>query len=221
METLNILKVSFMEMPSQHQLLELEEISLHTSNKNMRLQFSLILISTLNFYICAQTVTLAVHQNYIPVITQHEDTLRSSISLGNQWYKNDVAIEGATGQTYVYKEPAIYKVTVTYENPNCSTSSESLDIKTALDPVFKGDINYKIFPNPNHGRFNVYTSTLSSGLIHLELFTIDGKLIMHHKQYIFSNSQTIPFGNDNLEVGLYTLRIHTISCIVNQLIIVQ
>jgi len=83
----------------------------------------------------AQTVTLRTQQTYIPIIIQHGDTLVSSISEGNQWYKNDVAIKDATGQTYIWKETANYSVVVTYATTGCSSSSERLSIKTALPLV--------------------------------------------------------------------------------------
>jgi len=186
----------------------------------MKQQILLTLFSFFCLIMTAQTVTLGVHQVYIPVITQHGDTLISSITEGNQWYKNDVAISGATGQTYVYTETANYSVVVTYASTGCSSSSEKLNIKTAL-PAVNADLACKIFPNPSNGQFNVALISDVSGTIQLELLTIDGKLIQKRRIEAITLRQVIPFGDSGLVKGIYTLRIHTNTGIVNRLIIVQ
>ncbi|MEI6753595.1 MAG: T9SS type A sorting domain-containing protein [Paludibacter sp.] len=186
----------------------------------MKKQILLSLFSCLCLTMTAQTVTLGTHQNYIPVISQHGDTLVSSIAEGNQWYKNDVAIEGATGQTYICKETANYSVVVTYAASGCSSSSERLNILTALASV-NGSIVCKIYPNPSNGQFNVALSSEVSGTIELELLTIDGKLIMKQQQEAIAENQPVAFGGSGIIKGVYTLRIHTTTSIVNRLIIVQ
>lgn len=180
----------------------------------------LILFSCLCLTIAAKTVTLGVHQDYIPVITQQGDTLVSSIAEGNQWYKNDVAIDGATGQTFVCKETADYSVVVTYASTGCSSSSEKFSIKTALTLV-NANLALKVYPNPSNGQFNVALSSEVTGTIQLELFTIDGKLIIERQQETFVESKIIPFGDSGLVKGIYTLRIYTATGIINRLIIVQ
>lgn len=168
----------------------------------------------------AQTVTLGTHQSYIPVITQHGDTLVSSIIEGNQWYKNDVAIDGATGQTYVCTETANYKVVVTYATNGCSSSSEKYNIKTALSYI-NADLICKVYPNPSKGQFNLVFGSDVSGSIQLELLTIDGKSVQKSQLEDISKSHDFSFGDSHLAKGTYTLRIRTNAGIVNRLIIVQ
>lgn len=186
----------------------------------MKKQILLTLSSFFCLTMAAQTVTLGAHQAYIPVISQHGDTLLSTIAEGNQWYKNDIIIEGATGQAFIFKETANYNVVVTYSSSGCSSSSEKLNIKTAL-PIVKENIACKVYPNPNNGQFNVVLNASVRGEIQFELLTIDGKLIMKCKQEAITDRQIVSFGNSNLARGFYTLRINTNTSIENRLIIVQ
>lgn len=192
----------------------------HKINSLVKKQILLTLFSCLCLTTSAQTLTLGVHQNYIPVITQHGDTLVSSIVEGNQWYKNNVAIEGATGQMLVCKEAATYKVMVIYAATGCNSSSEKFGIITAL-PLVNADLACKVYPNPSSGLFNLIFGSEILGTIQLKLLTIDGKLIMKHQLEDISKTQIIPFGDSGLAKGTYTLSIHTNAGIVNRLIIVQ
>lgn len=186
----------------------------------MRQQILITVFSFICLVMTAQTVMLGTHQTYIPVITQHGDTLFSSVAQGNQWYKNDVAIDGATDQTYVCTESANYKVVVTYLSNGCSSSSEKYNIETALsyiniDPVCK------VYPNPSKGQFILVFGSDVSGRIQLELLTIDGKLVQKSQLEDISQDYDFSFGDSQLAKGTYTLRIRTNAGIVNRLIIVQ
>ena len=90
---------------------------------------------------CSTTVTqtIIVH-GYppVPTITASGSTdicvgstvtLSSSSASGNQWYKDGVAISGATSQTYSVSSSGSYSVTVTNAN-NCSSSSASATVVT-------------------------------------------------------------------------------------------
>lgn len=186
----------------------------------MKQQILLTLFSFFCLTMTGQTVTLGTHQNYIPVITQHGDTLISSVATGNQWYKNDAAIEGATGQSYICTETAVYKVVVTYAVTGCSSSSEKYNVKTALRYI-NADILCKVYPNPNNGMFNLQFDSANMGKVQLELYSCDGKLMMKNQIESVAEKQLVPFGNTGLVKGVYLLRINTDTVVANQLIIVQ
>lgn len=169
----------------------------------------------------AQSVMLGTHQTYIPTITQHGDTLVSSIVNGNQWYKNDVAIEGATGQTYIYTEIADYSVVVTYAAGGCGSSSEKLNIRTNASTVVKNHIECNVFPNPNNGVINLIFNKQLPETVQLELFTIDGKIVCKDIIRSVTENQVITFGSSNLPNGIYTLLIKTGKIVLNRLIIVH
>jgi hypothetical protein len=72
--------------------------------------------------------------------------LTSSSATGNQWYKNEVAISGATNNTFTVSEAGSYKVQVT-SNGCVSVFSTPLPyIVTALEPSLVSSVN--IYPNP-------------------------------------------------------------------------
>lgn len=167
----------------------------------------------------AQIVSLDTNQDYIPVISQRGDTLVSSISTGNQWYKNDVIIEGATEQIYICKESASYKVVVSYAS-GCFSSSEKQHVTTALLPVFN-NLSVKIYPNPTNGIFNIALDAEVPGMVYFELFSIEGKLILRHQLDCVVKGQIIPFGNSDMVKGIYTLRMHTEYGNLNRLLVVQ
>ncbi|MCX2486787.1 PKD-like domain-containing protein, partial [Pedobacter sp. MR2016-24] len=60
--------------------------------------------------------------------------LTSSSATGNQWYKNDVLITGATDAKYIVTEAGSYKVVFT-NGSGCSASSASTDITLIPDPT--------------------------------------------------------------------------------------
>jgi uncharacterized protein YjdB len=90
---------------------------------------------------CSTTVTqtITVHAYPpVPTITASGPTdicvgssvtLSSSSATGNQWYKDGVAISGATNQTYTINSSGSYSVTVTNVN-NCSSTAASATVVT-------------------------------------------------------------------------------------------
>ena len=90
---------------------------------------------------CSTTVTqtITVHAYPpVPTITASGPTdicvgstviLSSSSTIGNQWYKDGVAIAGATAQAYTVNSSGSYSVTVTNAN-NCSSAAASATVVT-------------------------------------------------------------------------------------------
>ncbi len=85
-----------------------------------------------------------------PVVTRSNEntsspTLTSSSSANNQWYKNDVAINGATSSTLSVTEPGVYKVQVL--GTGCNS-----DFSDPVALVITGNSDYdsqiQLYPNP-------------------------------------------------------------------------
>lgn len=86
-----------------------------------------------------------------PIITQNNanieaPVLTSSATSGNQWYKNDVAITGATNTTYTITDAGVYKVKV--NNSGCISP-----FSAAVNYVITGfevadEKMLKLYPNP-------------------------------------------------------------------------
>ncbi|MCB2409817.1 beta strand repeat-containing protein [Hymenobacter lucidus] len=78
-------------------------------------------------------------------------TLTSSATTGNQFYLNNVAIPGATGQTYVVNTPAQYGsyTVVTTSSAGCaSLPSLALVVSSSVKPLAGSSLS--VYPNPTH-----------------------------------------------------------------------
>lgn len=111
-----------------------------------------------------------------PAITISGSVLTSSAVTGNQWYKNGVAIPGATSQNYTASSFGSYTVKVTV-NGCASTSSNALNYTpTAVTDPITGNF-VTIAPNPVKNIMVVKTSQ-SFGQYRIRILDISGKLIL-------------------------------------------
>jgi hypothetical protein len=74
-----------------------------------------------------------------PLLTSDSDS-------GNQWFKNDVAIEGATGKTFSPEEPGSYTVQVTVDVCASEVSAASVLLVTGAEELPENVIT--LYPNP-------------------------------------------------------------------------
>ncbi|MDP4186955.1 MAG: T9SS type A sorting domain-containing protein [Bacteroidota bacterium] len=174
----------------------------------MKVYVIILLFNFFCFYGVSQEITLGIHQNYIPVISQKADTLTSSISSGNQWFKNGVEIEGGNKQDLIITQSGNYMVLVTYPNSGCNSSSETFyATKTSVPNLQTEIITCKIFPNPNNGLFKIEIESEQSGQLILKLITLNGQTVVKEKMAHLSGIQTIQFGKAGLTKGTYLLQI--------------
>jgi hypothetical protein len=161
--------------------------------------------------ISAQTVTLNITQNYTlpetPVISQNDDQLKSSVSIGNQWYFNGTKIEGATQSSVVITQSGTYSVTVSNEAGCSATSTNYAAIKTGVGLVPDAGFSCKVFPNPNDGYFTVELTTTQSGQVELNLYATDGRSVASKIVQTDGGTQQIKFSEASLTPGAYTLQL--------------
>ncbi len=110
-----------------------------------------------------------------PVITYHGDTLTSSLITGNQWYKDGVAISGATNQNYVTAETGAYTVVVTING--CSSERSAPFIITSITNNINELNTLLIQPNPNIGKFKLTAEVARRQVCTLEIITNTGVTI--------------------------------------------
>jgi hypothetical protein len=77
-----------------------------------------------------------------PTVTLSSGTLLSSSSVGNQWYKNGLLINGATGQFIENLSDGLYKVAVSIDGCVSEFSNEFLVTETTQNQKID------IYPNP-------------------------------------------------------------------------
>ena len=81
-------------------------------------------------YVLSAPVNLKAAGLSVPTINKSGNVLTSGYSNGNQWYRNDTLINGATQQTYILPEilyKQCYRVIVS-NNSGCSSSSDTICI---------------------------------------------------------------------------------------------
>jgi hypothetical protein len=116
-----------------------------------------------------------------PIISQNGNTLGSTATSGNQWYKDGVLIPGATGVYYSPTASGVYTVVTTVNG--CSSSSNPFPftyLPTAItDPVLDGMVS--LYPNPvkdelhiNNNSTHQLECTLISG-VGKELLKLESK----------------------------------------------
>ena len=115
--------------------------------------YTLVGIQDVNGNLCKQSAsgTAVITVNSIPVkpiITRDANgDLVSSATTGNQWYKDGVAISGATAQTYKATSAGNYTVIVTQNGCPSPTSDPFNFIPTGLTNLGAGQYMH-VYPNP-------------------------------------------------------------------------
>lgn len=118
---------------------------------------------------CTKTASQSVDVVPIPpafTIYYLTNELFSSALTNNQWYRNDVLIPGATGQTYTPSQLGVYYDIVTING--CSTqSSDSITVTqlgVGINEV-SNDNHFSLFPNPTNGNLNLsYHLTINTAV---------------------------------------------------------
>jgi hypothetical protein len=173
---------------------------------------------------CDSTIILNLTVNPLPEtprISQNKNILTSSVLIGNQWWKDGAKIVGASKQTLEINTTGKYEVVVTNSN-GCSSKSATYSGAYTSVALLKTDgINFNVFPNPNNGLFTVEIEADNSETIQLDLYSVDGKLIVSKKLTQPKSKQSILFGKENLIKGIYTLRVNYGERTVNRKLIVN
>lgn len=94
-----------------------------------------------------KAVTVYVDEALKPSITVAGAVLTSSAGSGNQWYKSNTALAGATNPTYTVTSTGWYKVRYTNAN-GCSALSDSVFVTpSGVQQILPGG-DIKVYPSP-------------------------------------------------------------------------
>jgi len=140
-----------------------------------------------------------------PTITQtgvntESPTLTTNATVGNQWYRNDVAIGGATATTLSITQAGVYKVQVTAGGCTSAFSDTFTFVITAETSSTKGEV--EIFPNPVTNRLLVRLPG-SSEYKSISIFAADGRR-MDFKE---TDANEIEINTSHYGTGFYVVRI--------------
>lgn len=138
-----------------------------------------------------------------PVISSNADMLQSSAMDGNQWYFNNVLIQGATGNTYTPTNNGSYYTIVTLTACPSQASNVISFVITGLDDIVRENV-ISIYPNPiesNSTKINISKSLTTENMA-VNLFDISGRLIFSTKVV----GETIGLGK-GIDPGIYFINV--------------
>ena len=141
-----------------------------------------------------------------PTITMVGDSLVSSISTGNQWYRDGIGIAGAISQKYKPVESGNYTVRVS-DAMGCQRSSTAfLFIASAVNPVDNAAIELNVSPNPNRGSFALKFKTVKRDDMTIQIINSLGQSVYTKSHPAFTGQYSEQL-NLNLGSGVYVLKL--------------
>jgi len=114
-----------------------------------------------------------------PVISYAGDSLVSSASTGNQWYKDSQLLQGETGQYLALTGPGTYQVQVT-SGSGCMSAMSAPIVYVGVDENLKNS-SLKIYPNPTSGMIYLAGSGVDSRTFSFKVFNSVGKMVVTGK----------------------------------------
>lgn len=136
-----------------------------------------------------------------PIISSKDLQLVSSSISGNQWYKDDVLIVGATGQFYTPKVSGIYTVRVTENNCSSDHSIQYGWVVATRIPDLE-ELGIKLMPNPVTDKLIIHRGEARS-FINVQLFDLLGKELLNRN----SSESTIEIDMNVFASGTYIIRL--------------
>lgn len=147
-----------------------------------------------------------------PVITK---TASNTLSTGNyndyQWYRDGVAISGATSQSYTYTVGGNYQVMVG-NSFACTNYSDGFVVGSSgggigLDEAVLAGL--EVYPNPSNGMVNIALKVGTDKELSVILFSIDGKKVYEKAGLKTNSTGTIRLDFGHLPTATYFLHIRT------------
>jgi PKD repeat protein len=165
-----------------------------------------------NSYYAGQTVngcSSSVRLSVVPVVTESPAQpsitvngfeLQSSAAIGNQWYRDNILLQGATGATYRPQQPGAYRVRVT--NGTCiSPFSEVVNF------ISGGGEYIRLYPNPVRDQLTV--SWMLQNAIQLSATIISSQGQVLERIPVINSNQKLTIGH--LQPGYYLLQLNTLD----------
>jgi len=136
-----------------------------------------------------------------PVINQVGNTLYSNAPVGNQWYKNDTLIIGATSASYEVTVDGTYFCVVTLNGCPSIPSNMITVIYTAIEaPILA---RFEVFPVPNNGFFKVAVTLPVASSFNLRVYNSVGKVVYDKNDVSLDGTSIQIFDLQYLPAGMY------------------
>jgi predicted outer membrane repeat protein len=154
----------------------------------------------------ADTFHVQMGELPIPTISQTGSTLSTTTAFTSyQWYKDNVAIVGATQQQYTATQSGSYSVKVTNTN-GCEGISNALSYATtAINGINKNN-NLNIYPNPANKYAIIDLENLSDKINSYSIVDIWGRVIETNSNGTL-NGKTLKIDLQNIAAGSYYIKL--------------
>jgi hypothetical protein len=131
---------------------------------------------------------------FTPIIVRTGGTLSTDRTFATyQWFRDGVAVPGATTQTLLLTEPGTYTVEVT-DGRGCTFMSPSFDVVTSLAEVDHVSDAWRIdaWPDPVRGDMTVALRGLQHDRVHLRVVDVLGRTVHHMHDLPAGGSVVVP-----------------------------
>ncbi len=142
-----------------------------------------------------------------PLITAHNDTLYSSSHVGNQWFKDNQTITGATDRAYFPTATGSYTVQVSSPKGCLSEMSEPYLFTSVFKNELLPDFDFVIYPNPAQKSLHIHFFNHQTQSVALKIYNYLGQEIYAEEKKI--QNERISLSLLNFNSGLYILEIAT------------
>ncbi|MCX6252053.1 MAG: T9SS type A sorting domain-containing protein [Bacteroidetes bacterium] len=142
-----------------------------------------------------------------PVITENSGILTSDAPSGNQWYKDNAVIPGATAQTYLPAQTAHYSAIVTLNGCSSVPSNDIYFLMTTIEALGK-DGTVSVHPNPNNGLFTLDISTKDLQILDLKVVNNLGSPVYELKDLRVQGSSSKTIDLRNSPNGVYSILLY-------------
>jgi hypothetical protein len=147
----------------------------------------------------ASTLAIIVNSKpATPVVTVNANILHSNATSGNQWYNNNLSINGATNQDYTFTVIGNYSVIVTLNG--CASDPSATNVVTGVDP---NELNpsIKVYPNPITDELSI---EFVGNTVKTEFVIVNSK-----GQVVFSGNlfEKVVIQTSNFSPGIYFIKL--------------
>lgn len=145
----------------------------------------------------------------LPTISITGTTLLSSLSNGNQWYKDNQLIQWATTTSFSIPSSAsgTYYVVNTLAGSTCKSNSQTISLTDLKNQLNDGILDVKLFPIPATNELQIETSNGEINLSDLEIFDLLGRKY-EIKSIQNNDSNLVSFDINHLSPGTYLAKIN-------------
>ncbi len=157
----------------------------------------------------SQSVDVTTLLQPAPVITVNGNVFSSNITTGVtfQWYKDGVAIAGATQSTYTATQSGTYRCNIKYPS-NCELPSNNIAHSvTSLPNVDATEIELTATPNPSNGRFDLSFNVKQRSDLVVQILNASGQTVFMEERSGFAGRYSKKITIPNAASGVYVVRV--------------